>query len=334
MRKKIMLINVMLNKVMLLFISVLLIMNCSTTNQVKANEDHNKFNDEALILKELSLFQGTNNGFELDRYATRVEAGIIVVRLLGLEQEAFEMEYEHPFSDVPTWASDHIGLLYHYNLTSGYGGTIYGAFDTVTPEQFLTFCLRVLEYDDEAGDFYWRDSLGFATDIELIDTQYKNYLSQYPGIYRDDIIAVLFNLLNQKMKLTEEGLIDRLINKQVFTKQKAIELGVYRQPHIFSVMTTVLEIGYSMKPLIIDYRNNVGYIVTVPFTSGEQSYISYLRVEDDEGIQYQCFIPFDVYLQGDDFDEIDVGTEYHAYGELVVHMVQDDVNIEMLILEK
>ena len=47
--------------------------------------------DKAQVLNELGLFQGTNNGYELDRAPTRTEAGVMLIRLLGVEKQAKEI---------------------------------------------------------------------------------------------------------------------------------------------------------------------------------------------------------------------------------------------------
>ena len=49
----------------------------------------------AQMLKELNLFKGTDKGFELEREASRVEAIVTVVRVLGGEAEALEKNYSH-----------------------------------------------------------------------------------------------------------------------------------------------------------------------------------------------------------------------------------------------
>ena len=54
-------------------------------------------------LKELGLFQGTNQGYDLDRAPTRAEAATMLVRLLGKEDAAKEVQYTAPFTDVKGW---------------------------------------------------------------------------------------------------------------------------------------------------------------------------------------------------------------------------------------
>jgi len=67
-----------------------------------AGEDNS---GRAETLRSLGLFLGSDNGFELDRIATRVESAVMVVRMLGREDTAKSENSTHPFSDVPDWAS-------------------------------------------------------------------------------------------------------------------------------------------------------------------------------------------------------------------------------------
>ncbi|NMA34537.1 MAG: hypothetical protein GX940_08325 [Clostridiaceae bacterium] len=63
----------------------------------------------AAYLYELGLFRGTGTDssgapvFELDRSPTRAEALVMLIRLMGLEQEALNSDYPHPFEDTKAW---------------------------------------------------------------------------------------------------------------------------------------------------------------------------------------------------------------------------------------
>jgi len=109
---------------------------------------------EAKALKNLGIILGDESGFALDRNPTRVEASVILLRLLGKESIASTTPYEHPFDDVPDWADSYIGYLYHFGLTKGISETQFGN-STVTANQMMTFILRALGYSDSepATDF-------------------------------------------------------------------------------------------------------------------------------------------------------------------------------------
>ncbi|NLD87238.1 MAG: hypothetical protein GX633_03155, partial [Clostridiales bacterium] len=67
-----------------------------------------KYTKYADALKAMGLFRGTNSGYELDRAATRVEAIVMLIRILGEENNALSFKGTHPFTDVPSWANCYV----------------------------------------------------------------------------------------------------------------------------------------------------------------------------------------------------------------------------------
>ena len=62
-------------------------------------------------LQALGLFQGTEQGYDLDRAPTRAEAAVMLVRLLGEEADALALEYTAPFTDLESWQQPNIHYL-------------------------------------------------------------------------------------------------------------------------------------------------------------------------------------------------------------------------------
>lgn len=53
----------------------------------------------------MNLFKGVSDtNFDLGRAPSRIEALVIMLRLMGKEAEILAGEYQHPFTDVPSWA--------------------------------------------------------------------------------------------------------------------------------------------------------------------------------------------------------------------------------------
>lgn len=108
----------------------------------------------ASSLYELGLFQGVGKlpdgspDFSLDGTATRAQAAVMLVRLLGAEKEAQSGNYKHSFTDVPGWASDYVGYAKAKNITSGVSATKFGSGSRITSNQFVTLMLRALGYTD------------------------------------------------------------------------------------------------------------------------------------------------------------------------------------------
>lgn len=106
---------------------------------------------QAEMLRALSLFRGTEEGFALARAMRRDEAATMLVRYLGAEAQAEAGGWQHPFTDVPAWANDHVGWLYQSGLTKGVSDTRYGAAQAVTAGQFHIFLSRAASGQDNAG---------------------------------------------------------------------------------------------------------------------------------------------------------------------------------------
>ena len=175
------------------------------------------------MLYALGLFRGTDNGYELDKNLTRAEAVTMIVRFLGEENAAIQNAdiNQHPFVDVPAWAQPYVGYAYVNNITKGVSANAFDSNAPVTPQQFLTFMLRVLHYSDSNGDFSWDKPENLAIKVGLTKELYfneflrgnmvlvcKNALS---AVYKDDVIPV-WQELCRKQVFTEE-LYNNLISK-------------------------------------------------------------------------------------------------------------------------
>ena len=149
----------------------------------------------ATTLWENGLMLGSNNTFNLDRPLTRTEGVIMVLRLLGKEQEAIEQNLACPFTDVPAWAQAQIAYAAANGITSGYSTDIFGANDYMTANQYLTFVLRALGYTDrgENPDFIWDKAADFALEIDLIDQPLRNMYMRSNLFLRDDVARVSWN---------------------------------------------------------------------------------------------------------------------------------------------
>ncbi|MBR5903721.1 MAG: S-layer homology domain-containing protein [Clostridia bacterium] len=120
-------------------------------------------------LGQLGLMQGTGSGFDLLRAPNRIEALTMLIRLLGKEEEALISDLDHPFADVPRWASPYVGYAYYYGITQGISADMFGSYDTVTAEQYLTLMLRALGYQSgEGGDFAWDNPYALAYSVGIL----------------------------------------------------------------------------------------------------------------------------------------------------------------------
>ncbi len=126
---------------------------------------------KAAALKQLGLFMGVSDtDFALDRAPTRVEALVMLLRTLGVEDDAKASTATHPFTDVPGWADSYIAYAYENGFTKGVSDTSFGSGDADS-DMYLTFMLRALGYSDTDGDFVWNtpDTLAKAGSQSLAD---------------------------------------------------------------------------------------------------------------------------------------------------------------------
>ena len=172
-------------------------------------------------LHDLGLFQGTDGGYDLDRAPSRAEAGAMLVRLLGAEDEALAMEaYTAPFTDVRDWAKPYVQYLYDHGLTNGTGADTYGASDPCTAQQYAAFLLRALGYTDgEGGDFAYADALDFAGQLGVVNP----YTCDASNFLRDHVAAMSYTALATAPKSGEADLLTKLVAEGAIADARGID---------------------------------------------------------------------------------------------------------------
>lgn len=196
----------------------------------------------ARVLYDLGLLKGTGSAFseadlELSRNATRTEICITVVRMLGMEEKAAYQQNGHPFLDVPTWGSAAVGWLYENYLVNGVGETYFGARDTATVQQFSTMLLRVLGYNDAAGDFTYDNAVRTAIEKGLLaagaEMRYE--------LLRSEMIDMCYKALRTPIKNSKRLLIRKLCDGRAVDEAKAKSLGILTPPTISDSFASVPE---------------------------------------------------------------------------------------------
>lgn len=188
-------------------------------------------------LHELGLFQGTESGYELERQPTRVEGIVMFVRLIGAEKYVIASEYTHPFFDVPTWASSYVGYAYANGLTNGVSENSFGSQAPLSLQQYITFILRALGYNETAGDFSWNTVIDKAKEINLLGTE---QVSDTEEITRGTVVELSWKALTQCQKNSSYTLANSLVENGVFTKEQAVQYGIWSEPDPFDTGLTTI----------------------------------------------------------------------------------------------
>lgn len=183
--------------------------------------------DKAEKLSTLGVFRGTGKGLELDRAPTRLEGLVMLIRLIGAENEALSMDkQECVFTDVPDWGKGYVNYAYKNGLTKGIGNNLFGSNDILQAESYLTFLLRALGYDDKAGDFEWSKAVKKAGDVGIIDTRFIIECAAGEKYTRGHIAVHSYNALQTYMKQSHSTLIGYLADKGVIDEETARKAGL------------------------------------------------------------------------------------------------------------
>ncbi len=167
-------------------------------------------------LHEMGLFQGTQNGYDLDRTPTRAEASVMLVRLLGKEAEAKALTYTAPFTDLKGWEKPYVQYLYSNGLANGTNRTTFNPTGKCTAQMYAVFLLRALGYSDTA-DFSYANAIETAREQGIYDTGIINV----QNFLRDDAAAASYTALSVSPKNSEGTLLDQLVSENAITEADA-----------------------------------------------------------------------------------------------------------------
>jgi len=180
-------------------------------------------------LYKLGLFKGTgtdadgNPIFSLDQPLTRMQALILTIRLLGLEEEALAYKGPNPFKDVTGGVNvAYVAYGYSIGITKGVSATAFAPNRQVTCQQFTTFLLRTLGYiDEDGGNSVYLNALDIALTIEMYDEETLADLNDGVFLRGDAVIAMVRALLTPMKESFEILLIDTLVEAEVFSREAA-----------------------------------------------------------------------------------------------------------------
>ena len=175
----------------------------------QAQMDSVDLSDSGYALKRLGLVAGNQNGdLMLNKTGTRQEALTLFLSLLGEQDEAEAGRYSYTFRDIDGWFSNFAGYSVYRNYSAGYSAEKFGARDTVTVQQYMTFILRALNYT--TNDFYWKDSVNKAVEIGLCtQAQADKWVNN--TFRRQEIMEISYLALSTPLKNSKSTLADKLI---------------------------------------------------------------------------------------------------------------------------
>lgn len=179
------------------------------------------FNHCADTLKDLGLFQGGADGYELDQAPNRGQAAAMIVRLMGKETEAKTLTYTAPFTDLDNWEKPYVQYLYQNNLINGTSETTFNPNGKCDATMYSVLLMRTLGFNEKDGDFTYAEALNKAEELGIIDSSDYNTNK----FLRDDLVALSYTTLSIEPKdKTADTLLDKLVEEGVVDQKKAASL--------------------------------------------------------------------------------------------------------------
>ncbi len=191
-----------MKKTLSFLICILILVSCC----LPAAAAHVSGPEAITALSTLGLLRGTGNGFSPERNATRGEAVVMLLRLLGREAEAEQAALASPFPDGG-WADSYLGYAAQAGLVRGREDGSFGTAEAVSARDYVTMTLRALGYA-EGSDFTWADSLELAERVGLTHGEYT--ADQSAPFLREDLALVSYTALTLPAKGTDRRLIEAL----------------------------------------------------------------------------------------------------------------------------
>ncbi len=118
------------------------------------------------------VIKGDEKGsYNWENSLTRTEAAVIILRLMGLEDEASSYsDRVCPFTDVPDWAKGYINLAVEKGVVKGRSESHFGSTESCSAKDFLTMLFRLTDLT-EGEDFSWQTVL---SDYQRCLTELEN----------------------------------------------------------------------------------------------------------------------------------------------------------------
>ena len=179
------------------------------------------YNAMAAALKTLHLFRGTDTsfgeGFDLELAPTRIEALVMLIRMLGEEDAALRCESPAPFTDITPdyWGRAYVAYAYEKGYTNGVGDGLFGGNRPASALMYVEFILRALGYSDTTHTDI-SDAVQRARSLDVI-TEGEQAVLESVDFLRADIVYLSWYALDVPVAQDMQPLYRKLEDMGVFT---------------------------------------------------------------------------------------------------------------------
>ena len=160
--------------------------NTISTEMNMMNDTKPTYEAEAQVLQQQGILFGNDNGLDLLKPMTRIEAAAMVLRVLDVPQKSPD-ESVQVFSDVPQthWGYASASQAYDLGLIAGVGDGEFAPDRTVTGTEFASILLRA------AGtfDFDWEEALNILVEQNIITGEQADKMDLFT---RGDMAKIIY----------------------------------------------------------------------------------------------------------------------------------------------
>ena len=180
--------------------------------------------DAAIRLYFLDMITGTGTEkdgsvtFDLHRDLTRLEAAVMAVRLMGMEDEAAGGAYAHPYTDVPEWAAGYVGYLYSCGLLEQSADGLFAPQAPASLESFMSYMFYALGYRMSEGDYNLMTVVSQARSAGICVTADGEPLT------RGGAVVSMYNTLRASTRGSSRVLSDLLVEEGKMSYTDAVFL--------------------------------------------------------------------------------------------------------------
>lgn len=190
-----------------------------------ASANHNN-TAKADTLRQLGLFTGTNNGYQLEDSFTRAQGVVMLLRLSGEEDDAAAAQLKPSFTDVKStsWAANAIAYAVSQGYVNGIGNGAFAPDRMMSGKEFLTLINRLLGYPDAAPS----NAEELSRNNGLLTADAAARLANAKPFLRGDMIEVVYAALQTSLSGSSKTLIGSLVeDKGTISPDVAVASGLY-----------------------------------------------------------------------------------------------------------
>lgn len=150
------------------------------------NKTKPTYSAEAESLQAEGLLKGNENGLDLLRPLTRIEAATMLLRAMG-EDETADASQVQTFSDVPSehWGFGAAENAYSLGLVKGVGDDKFAPDESVTAVQFATMVLRA----GAEPEFNWEEAINIMIDKGILTQENASTMDFFT---RGDMAKIIY----------------------------------------------------------------------------------------------------------------------------------------------